>query len=250
MKNLFLISIFLCCACLMRAADNPNVKKLFAVTSGELKLSFMVGSDNRLYQLGFGDAAVEVAPPAKMPSRESEFFPPYGNGVITEPALQATHVDGNTSTELHYTGHRTEDLGGNVSQTVISLKDPVYPFTVDIYIKCYPDNSMMEIWNTVSHNEKGKVTLYRFASASPVLKAKAYWLTQFMGNYKREATLSEERLTEGVKVLDSKLGVRAHQMRIPSFMLSLNAPADENKGEVLAASLRWSGSFQFAFYVE
>lgn len=250
MKNLFLISLFLCCTCLTRAADNPNVKELFAVTSGELKLTFMVGSDNRLYQLGFGDAAIEVTPPAKMPSRESEFFPPYGNGVLTEPALQATHVDGNTSTELHYTGYRTEDLGDNISQTVISLKDPAYPFTVNIYIKCYPDNSMMEIWNTVSHDEKGKVVLYRFASASPVVKAKEYWLTQFTGNYKREATLSEERLSEGIKVLDSKLGVRAHQMRIPSFMLSLNAPADENKGEVLAASLRWSGSFQFAFDVD
>lgn len=231
----------------MRAADNPNVKKIFSVTSGELKLTFMVGADNRLYQLGFGDVDAKIEVPAKMPSREREFYPPYGNGVLTEPALQATHADGNTSTELHYTGHRTEDLGEGVSQTIISLKDPAYPFSVDLYIKCYGDNNMMELWNTVSHNEKGKVVLYRFASAAPVVKAKEYWLTQFMGNYKREATLSEERLSEGVKILDSKLGVRAHQMRIPSFMLSLNTPADENKGEVLAASLRWSGSFQFAF---
>lgn len=247
MHKITTLLIFLCCTCLMRAADNPNVKKIFSVTSGELKLTFMVGADNRLYQLGFGDADAKVETPAKMPSREREFYPPYGNGVLTEPALQATHADGNTSTELHYTGHRTEDLGDGISQTVISLKDPAYPFTVDLYIKCYADNSMMELWNTVSHNEKGKVVLYRFASASPVVKAKEYWLTQFMGNYKREATLSEERLSEGVKILDSKLGVRAHQMRIPSFMLSLNAAADEDKGEVLAASLRWSGSFQFAF---
>lgn len=250
MKTLFLIPLLLCCTCLTRAADHPYVKKLFAVTSGELKLSFMVGADNRLYQLGFGDASREVPPPAKMPSREWEFLPPYGNGVLTEPALQATHADGNTSTELHYAGHRSESLGGDVSQTVISLKDPAYPFAVDIYIKCYADNSLMEIWTTVSHHEPGKVVLYRFASGAPVLKAKEYWLTQFMGNYKREATLSEERLSEGIKILDSKLGVRAHQMRIPSFMLSLDAPAQENKGEVLAASLRWSGSFQFAFEVD
>ncbi len=247
MHKITTLLIFLCCTCLMRAADNPNVKKIFSVTSGELKLTFMVGADNRLYQLGFGDVDAKIEVPAKMPSREREFYPPYGNGVLTEPALQATHADGNTSTELHYTGHRTEDLGEGVSQTIISLKDPAYPFSVDLYIKCYGDNSMMELWNTVSHNEKGKVVLYRFASAAPVVKAKEYWLTQFMGNYKREATLSEERLSEGVKILDSKLGVRAHQMRIPSFMLSLNTPADENKGEVLAASLRWSGSFQFAF---
>lgn len=250
MKKLIVLFIFVCCMGGMRAADNPNVKKLFSVTSGELKLTFMVGTDDRLYQLGFGDAAVEVVPPAKMPSREREFLPPYGNGVLTEPALQVTHVDGNTSTELHYIEHRTENLNDGVSQTIISLKDPVYPFTVEIHIKSYADNSMMEIWNTVSHNEKGKIVLHRFASASPVVKAKEYWLTQFAGNYKREATLSEERLSEGIKILDSKLGVRAHQMRIPSFILSLNGPAQENTGEVLAASLRWSGSFQFAFDVD
>ena len=250
MKKLITLFIFVCCMGGIRAADNPNVKKLFSVTSGELKLTFMVGTDDRLYQLGFGDAAAEVVPSAKMPSREREFLPPYGNGVLTEPALQVTHVDGNTSTELHYIGHRTENLNGGISQTVISLKDPAYPFTVEIYIKSYADNSMMEIWNTVSHNEKGKIVLHRFASASPVLKAKEYWLTQFAGNYKREATISEEQLSEGIKILDSKLGVRAHQMRIPSFILSLNGPAQENAGEVLAASLRWSGSFQFAFDVD
>ncbi|MDE5701720.1 MAG: alpha-galactosidase, partial [Bacteroides sp.] len=152
-----LTCLFLCCLLAARAADNPNVKKLFNVTSGELKLSFMVGTDDRLYQLAFGDASREVTPPAKMLSREWEFLPPYGNGVLTEPAIQATHVDGNTSTELHYVGHRTETLSPGVEQTVISLKDPAYPFAVDIYIKCYADQSMMEIWNTVTHNEKGKV---------------------------------------------------------------------------------------------
>ena len=101
---------------------------------------------------------------------------------------------------------------------------------------------MMEIWNTVTHNEKGKVILHRFASAARG-KGKGILAYQFSGNYKREAILNEERLSEGVKILDSKLGIRAHQMRIPSFILSLNGPAKENEGEVLAASLRWSGSF-------
>ena len=33
----------------------------------------------------------------------------------------------------------------------------------------------------------------------------------------------------------------------PSFLLSLNGPATETNGEVLAGSLAWSGSFQCAF---
>ena len=254
MKLRILIALLFCCfvgGMYASAEQEPSyVKKRFSVVSGELKWTFMVGNDDRLYQLGFGDADREISLPAKMPSREWECLPPYGNGVLTEPALQATHADGNTSTELYYVSHRTEELGDGVSQTVIVLKDPRYPFSVELYIKCYAANSLMEVWNVIRHEEAGKVVLYRYASAAPVIKAREYWLTQFMGNYKREATLSEERLTEGIKVLDSKLGVRAHQMRIPSYMLSLDAPASENKGEVVAASLRWSGSFQFAFEVD
>lgn len=250
MKHYLSIVIFLLCTLTGRAADNPIVKELFTVTSGELKLTFMVGADDRLYQLGFGNASQEIAAPTKMPSREWEFLPPYGNGVIAEPALQATHSDGNTSTELLYQGRETEVINNGTTTTTIRLKDPAYPFSVDIYIRCSPAQSLMEIWNTISHDEKGKVTLHRFASAAPILKAKQYWLTQFSGNYKREATLSEELLSEGIKVLDSKLGVRAHQMRIPSFILSLDQPANEKSGEVIAASLRWSGSFQFAFEVD
>ena len=234
----------------LQAAEKPFVKERFEVVSGELKLSFMVGTDNRLYQLGFGNVADSVRVPKKMPSRESEFFPPYGNGVLTEPALQVTHADGNTSTELCYKGHRVEDLGEGVSQTVISLADPTYPFGVDVYIKCYEAESLMEMWNVVKHSEQAPVVLYRFASIAPTLTAKSYWLTQFSGNYKREATLTEERLARGIKILDSKLGVRAHQMCIPSFLLSLDGPASEKEGEVLAGSLRWSGSFQFAFEVD
>jgi alpha-galactosidase len=50
-----------------------------------------------------------------------------------------------------------------------------------------------------------------------------------------------------MKVLDSKLGVRAHQFRNPAFVLSLDGPPMETSGRGLAGSLAWSGSFQCAF---
>lgn len=43
MKNILTTCLFLCLLLTVHAADNPNVKKLFTVTSGELKLTFMVG---------------------------------------------------------------------------------------------------------------------------------------------------------------------------------------------------------------
>ena len=134
-------------------------RQLLEIISGDLKLSLLVGEDNRLYQLAFGDTNREVTIPEKLPSREWEFLPPYGNGVLTEPALQVTHIDGNTSTELHYTGHKKEVIQEGVTLTSLSLRDPAYPFFVTIFIKCYEAESMMEIWNTITHNEKGKITM-------------------------------------------------------------------------------------------
>jgi alpha-galactosidase len=77
-----------------------------------------------------------------------------------------------------------------------------------------------------------------------------YWLTQFHGDYKREATLAEEQLFPGIKVLDSKIGVRASRYRMPSFILSLDERAREEEGETFGGSLEWSGSFQLAFEVD
>ena len=55
-KYIYLFFLLSLCPLLARAADdNPIAKQLFNVTSGDLKLSFMVGTDGRLYQLAFGD---------------------------------------------------------------------------------------------------------------------------------------------------------------------------------------------------
>ena len=229
-------------AVLLPAVAFGAEKQKLEIVSDNLKLTLMVGEDGRLYQLGFGDASADIAIPDKELPREMEFVPAYGNGVITEPAIQATHTDGNTSTDLRYVGYRTDTVAPGITHTVISLKDPAYRFFVDVNVKCYENSGMMEMWNDIRHDERGgKVTLYRYASASPLLNSDQYWLTQFNGRYKREATLEEERLGQGMKVLDSKLGIRATQYRIPSFILAYGHPADEREGEVFAGSLRWSG---------
>ncbi|HTR43962.1 MAG TPA: alpha-galactosidase, partial [Pseudomonadales bacterium] len=90
----------------------------------------------------------------------------------------------------------------------------------------------------------------RFASSALLFQAKDYWLTQFHGDYRSEATLEEERLGSGIKILDSKIGVRADRFGFPSFILSLNRPAGEEQGEAVGGSLEWSGSYQLEFDVD
>lgn len=219
---------------------------MLRVATEQWSMTLLV-SDGRLCQLGCGAVAREVTPPKRAPARETEFYPPYGDGFILEPALQVTHADGNTSADLQYVKHSIQSLDTNVALTRIELKDPAYPFFVTLCFKTYRHEDLIEQWAEIRHEESGPVVLYRFASSAPMFKAKEYWLTQFQGDYQREATLAEEKLGPGLKVLDSKIGVRASRYRIPSFILSLDGPAREDSGEVLGGSLAWSGSFALAF---
>ena len=242
--TLLLISLIICAFSWGQGATDG---KIFKIATDNSTLTLLAGNDGYLYQLGYGGMKTEFVIPPKGLSREKEFYPASGNGFISEPAIEVNHADGNTSTDLYYQSHEVKSINANTEQTVIRLKDPQYPFFVDIYIKSYKKEDILEMWTEIYHQEDGDIVLYKYASIAPIFSAKSYWLTQFNGNYKREATLVEEKLSSGIKILDSKIGVRAHQMRIPSFLLSLNQAADEDKGEVYASSLSWPGSFQLAF---
>ena len=149
-----------------------------------------------------------------------------------------------------YVKHETTAVDTNVSLTRIELKDRFYPFFVNVHLKAYAREDVIEEWTDLRHDEDGVVTLYRFASSSPLVKGKEHWLTQFHGDWSREGEISEEHLSEGTKILDSKIGVRASQYRIPSFILAQGGPAQEESGEVFGGSLEWSGSYQLAFDVD
>ena len=49
--------------------------------------------------------------------------------------------------------------------------------------------------------------------------------------------MEETLLPEGIHHIESKLGTRATNFDLPSFMLSVDQPADEENGKVLAGTL-------------
>ena len=66
-------------------------------------------------------------------SGRTEVYPVYGLNTPAEAALAMRHADGNLSTALVVTGvERRAEADGTV--TVIAMKDPVYPTTVNL---CY-----------------------------------------------------------------------------------------------------------------
>jgi alpha-galactosidase len=213
----------------------------FNLKTKSFSVKFQVGDDGRLYQFPVGaDSTV------KLP-RDDEFYPQAGDGYVWEPALQVVHADGNTSTALHFESITRTNETPDIQLTQIQLRDPAYPFEVTIFFRAHRDEDLIEQWAEIQHQEPKPVVLERFASSSLLLTTNVY-LTHFFGDWAKEMLSPiTEKITPGIKILDSKLGVRADQFQNPNFILSLNGKATETNGEVLAGSLEWSGSFQFAF---
>lgn len=243
------LALILSFAAIAQTQEKPVSKEqLITVRTSGSSLVLKAAKDGRLYQQSYG--RVRTAMPDRSPAREDECYPPAGNGFMAEPALQVVHADGNISTDLIFVSADTVPVDNNTTLTRIRLKDSFYPFFVTLHFKAYRAEDVIEQWAEIRHEENKPVTLSRFASSAMVIKANTYWLTQFQGNYMREAELTEEKLTPGIKILDTKIGIRSHQMRNPSFIISLDDAAHEETGEVYGATLAWSGNFQFAFEID
>ena len=72
------------------------------------------------------------------------------------------------------------------------------------------------------------------------------WLSHFHGPWGAEAYLYEEALTDGMRVIKDKDGVRNTQNSCPTFMLTLDGRPDEQHGMVIGGTLAWSGNYRIA----
>lgn len=208
------------------------------------------GRDGRLCQAYLGTKLGSIESLRQVRDAGHPAYATFGTDNLFEAAVRATHNDANPSLELKYVSHQTENADANVSLTRIILRDPVYPFEVTLNIKTFANEDVIEQWAEIKHTEKKPVTIFNYASSMLHFDANKYWLTQFHGDWAEEMRMQESELTSGIKIIDSKLGTRAHMYQTPVFMLSLNGKSDENNGELIAGTLGWSGSFRFVFEVD
>ncbi|MDE1192329.1 MAG: alpha-galactosidase [Arachidicoccus sp.] len=171
-------------------------------------------------------------------------YTPAGSRNLFEPAIEVTHADGNNSLDLKFISAKTEKISDDISLTSVLLKDPVYDFQVTLFYKIYFKENVVEQWSEIKNNEKGNVTLHKFASANLYLQGKSFYLKQYHGDWAQEMHPEEEQITHGIKTLDSKLGTRADLFQPPVFMVSVNQSSNEDNGEVLLGSVEWSGNYR------
>jgi len=237
-------------------------QQVIHITTQTTDLALKTAPNGRLYQIYLGPKLANVAEVDNLPCyikpgsdgsvapRGWEAYPVSGTEDYFEPAFAIRHNDGNLTSVLKYVSHEVKTIDNNVSETVITLKDDVYPVEVKLHYVAFVNENIIKTWSEITHHEKKPVTINRYASAMLYFESPSYFLTEFNGDWAREANMSTTQLNFGKKIIDSKLGSRAAMHTSPFFELGLGQPATENSGTVLLGTLGWTGNFSFTFEVD
>lgn len=234
-------------------------RKVIGINTKSTSLVYAVDKDSRLVFQHYGKAVnatgnfmQQQSYPKPDTDRDFSYeaYPAFGLGNINEPALAVTHSDGSLNTELAFQSVETMTPARGVTETVIYLKDRVYNISVELHTKAFFDEDVISQWTVIRNNEKGEVKLTRFASSFLSLKAESYYLTHFYGAWAGEMSVVEEKIENGLKLIECKKGVRTTQTENPSFILSMGHPSQENEGDCYGGALAWSGNYRLAFQVD
>ncbi|MVN91742.1 alpha-galactosidase [Mucilaginibacter aquatilis] len=240
-KYISIVALLSICA-VTKAQNNKRI----TIETDHVSMVLSVGKNGRVYQNYLGAKLLNPADNATLPQGK-EVYVCGGMEDSFQPAIRVTHTDVNPSLELLYTEQNTQQPVAGCTETIVTLKDPKYPLTVKLHYQAFAKEDVIKSWTEIINGEKGEITLNDYASSMLNFDAREYWLTQYHGDWAAEMKMQESKLTSGIKEIDSKLGTRAAMYQSPLFMLSLGKQSDETSGEVIAATLAWTGNFKFHF---
>lgn len=234
--------------------------KRIEINTQNLSMIFTVDNNNRVIYQHFGKKISApnatffnrgfVGQPDTQTDLAPLIYPAYGGRYYLNPALKLTHNDGLLTTDLMYVGTENKTIDANRKETIIKLKDRLYPVYLDLRFIAYLKEDVISQSTKLTSQEKNTLKVENIASSYLPVHAESYYLSHFNGTWAHEMQQEEEQLNHGIKVIESKKGVRTAQAQSPSFLLSLNQKSQEDHGEVYAGSLAWTGNFNLSFEVD
>lgn len=170
-----------------------------------------------------------------------EEYPDYSDMKYIEPCVKVTFADGVRDTVLKFESAAVED-----EVLHIHLHDAVYPLRVTLHYRLHPTYDLIERWATLTNEGSDPMTIERAFSAQWHMPATAeqYRLSHLTGRWFDELYLHREKLTPGVKVLESRRITSSHHHN-PWFAID-RGNAEEEHGEVWFGLLEWSGNWKIA----
>ena len=234
-KTLFLVA-------LLTAAVQLFAKDIFVNTPNTTLL--LKAEENIPLHISYYGSKVTNADEVYMAySLWEDAYPAFGLGCQDLTCLSVRHADGNMSTELVYVSD-TERQEQNAKVYVVTMKDKLYDFQVDVCYRAYQNCDVIETWTEIRNNEKKPITLLQFASGFLPIRQGDVWVSHQHGAWGAEAQVTEEPLHAGQFLVQDYNGAKNAVVNRPNLMLSLDGKPQENQGRVIGAVLCWSGNFK------
>ncbi len=236
----------------MTTDSTPPARPFWVLETRHSAYAFGVDADGRLIHTYWGarlNGPGDYPEPQPVPEWSSfnrpvnlitEEYPGDSGPKYVEPALKVRFSDGVRDLDLRYVSAAEE---GDVLK--VRLKDAVYPLSVTLHYRAHHEHDLIERWVTVGNDGQTDVTLDRVWSAQWHLQAgPSDRLSHLTGRWADEFRLHRERLTPGVKVLESRRLTTSHHHN-PWFALD-HGDASEETGQVWFGVLAWSGNWKLA----
>lgn len=195
------------------------------------------------------DWTMDTGSDASVSQRGHEAYMCSGGEDFFEPALGVTHADGNKTTYLYYKDSQVRAVNGG-NETIVTLADNKYDVEVRLHYIAYPKQNVFKVWSEITNHEKKEISLWKYASTMLYFNSQKYFLTNYHGDWAREAQPAVQQLTYGKKIIDTKLGTRAAMHSQPFFELGFDMPASENIGRMMLGTIAWTGNFRCTFEVD
>ena len=248
-------------AALLISATAVAAQKTIRVCTDNTDLVLQVNNNGRLYMVYLGDKLInasdvdkfewtmDTGSDASVSQRGHEAYMCSGGEDFFEPALGVTHADGNKTTYLYYKDSQVRAVNGG-NETIVTLADNKYDVEVRLHYIAYPKQNVFKVWSEITNHEKKEISLWKYASTMLYFNSQKYFLTNYHGDWAREAQPAVQQLTYGKKIIDTKLGTRAAMHSQPFFELGFDMPTSENIGRMMLGTIAWTGNFRCTFEVD
>ena len=228
---------------LATVAAMPMLAKDILVNTPNTTLLLKAEEGKPLHVSYYGEKISSVSQVYDAFSLWEEAYPAFGAGCQEITALDVKHADGNMSTELVYRSD-AQQAEANATVYIVTLKDKIYDFEVDVCYRAYNNCDVIETWTVIRNNEKKPIVLQKYASGFMPFRQGDAWVTHQHGSWGAESQITEEPLKAGVFEVHDMNGAKNAVINRPNIMVSLDGKPRENEGRVVGAVLCWSGNFR------
>jgi len=164
--------------------------------------------------------------------------------------VSVTLPNGDNFPELVYDSHSITKESPGVEHATVVMRDRTSPLRVELHVRAYQDESIIEQWTSLSNNMDKTVLVQRLDSAffQTADNTHLEWFDCREGSEAGRPV--REQLARGIRILETRQGNRHISGPEPFFTLGFGGFAEEeNHVPCLVAALAWTGSARFAFEV-